>query len=442
MQHPVGSKAIAGGVLGWIRRTAVPLARRSQNIREEYVMCKLIFSIGSAVVFSGMLATPTCFAADAGTNGAAGANDHAAASGTAQPDTSALRPDSRRTAAGSAQPGTSVGAANNTGGNPATSGNTGTGNPLGASPGGSNPLGTTPPGTSPLGSSPGGSNPLGSPQHGTQGGANQNITNTGGSSSGTNSSATNGNNGSNQATGTATFGGGTANGPQQSMSRIEQERLNQHYSNGTDASDPRTRSLNSSNDLNTNNQGNIGFNSQSGLSQNQQSMNQNNSAAEQDWRQVYYDNHWWYYGPNNNWLYYDNNRWNPYASQQSSTNLVPNNSSGTGSSNGQYGVGYHGDTSLNGTNQNGTATSRSRSSSRNSSYNQISRSPRNGLGKSAVPRPNAPSETELRAFEQQNFGNSATGINSATDRVQGVSAPSASGTGVDSAGVPNRAGQP
>jgi hypothetical protein len=408
-------------------------------------MCKLIFSIGSAVVFSLMLVTPTCFAAGAGTSGPADANDNAAAAGSAQPGTSAFRPDSRRTAAGSSEPGTRVGAANNTGGNPPTSGNMGTGNPLGANPGGSNPLRTTPSGMSPLGSSPGRSNPLGTPQNGTQGGANQNITNTGGSSSGTNSSATNGNNGSNQAAGTATSGVGTANGPQTSMSRTEQERLNQHNLNSTDASNPRMRSLNSPNDVNTNNQGNSGFNNQNGSNQNQHSMNQNNSATQQDWRQVYYDKHWWYYGPNNNWMYYDNNRWNPFANQQSSTNLVPNNGSGTGNTyNGQYGVGYRGDSSLNGTNQNGTAASRGRISSSNSSFDQNSQSTRNGLGKSAVPRPNAPSETELRAFEQQNFGNSATGINSATDRVQGVPTPRTSGpgTGVDSTGIPIHAGQP
>jgi hypothetical protein len=190
----------------------------------------------------------------------------------------------------------------------------------------------------------------------------------------------------------------------------------------------------------TNGQNNGRLRDQSGV-QNGTGTNQ------QDWRQVYYDNHWWYYTPSNNWMYYDSNRWNPYRN----TTQTPVPDTGTnGTYNGQYGVGYRGDANAdsNGnsqldTNRNGQAGRdiRGRNYSPNTSNGGSNRS----MGQRSFPsqRPSAPTESDLRIFEQQNFGNSATGINSATDRTQQSSpanSTAAPGMGVDATGIPIQSG--
>jgi len=297
--------------------------------------------------------------------------------------------------------GNGPGTANGIGGTSNT--NMGTGNPLGTNGGGSNPLGTpqsgatgtssatSPRGTSPLGTGAGGSNPLGTTQSATQGDTRPSTMNP---DAGTNLNNSNGN-----AAGTNQLG------------------TNQSFRN----------------------------------TRNQAEMNQNGTGqtGNQDWRQVYYDNHWWYYTPSNNWLYYNNGRWNPYlgtnASNGATTNVVPLGSNATGGSNttGRYGVGYRGDSSINSgatgqdlvpsSNGSGTATYRQNSTT-NGGVSSNMRSSQRATGS----RPLAPSESDIRMYEQQYFNNPATnnGTANPADARRSTTNTVGPGMGVDVTGIP------
>jgi hypothetical protein len=388
---------------------------------------------GSVIIIGGMVFAPLAFAV--GTAGGAGGGG-AAAGGAGGGNGGGAN--------GAAGGQTGAGGTNASGNN---SGNPGTGNPLGASPGGSNPLGTAP-GTSPLGSGPGGSNPLGTTQNQGQAtrpstvdpnsstndinghGFNQN--NLGTSNAGNGSGA-----GAGSGIGTSQQQGATGSGvglPDSSGNGVP-SNAQTHYG------DEHTRSENMNNSRN----GLNGSAQNNGLSNSSGSVNPN-----QDWRQVYYDNHWWYYTPSNNWLYYDSNRWNAYSANGNrsgnGTNPALDNSNTNGAYNGQYGVGYRGNENMTSIEQDMTPAERAQLS-RNRLQNQSTLnghgSARSG-GRSAVSsRPMAPTEQELRTFEQRNFNNTGTGINNPTDRTQPSPATtSGPGLGVDSTGIPIQSGQP
>jgi hypothetical protein len=139
--------------------------------------------------------------------------------------------------------------------------------------------------------------------------------------------------------------------------------------------------------------------------------------SQQDWREVYYNNRWWYYTPQNNWMYYDNSQWNPYNGPASSSSGLNNPSvvnPGPGTATEPYRVGFRGDAAAG-----GNRTSASPNAMGTSGLNQNS---------SAAPLQPGASESSLREFEQQNFGNSGTGINSATDRTSNGDATQPSAT--------------
>jgi hypothetical protein len=394
---------------------------KSIVFKRTHVMRKLSSMVGSAIVLGGMTFGPLCFAAGgAGGGGAAGG---AAGAGGG-------------TSAGAGATGATggVGQAGAAGANPMNGANPGTGNPLGASPGGSNPLGTAPPrGPSPLGSGDGGSNFQGTTQNGTQGATNPSTPDPNAGTS-LNNSNTNGAN----LNGAATNDSGV---PSSGMGTAEQ-----HGTAGTDIGLQDTTGSNSSNPQSrasaqqrTENQRQIqedyreshgypgtshtpkqvanGANATSGVntqeaqpnsdlssrSQSTQFTLNESAQGSQDWRQVYYDNHWWYYTPNNNWLYYNNNRWNPYlgtnGSNGATTNVIPYGSNAIGSSNaaGRYGVGYRGDSSVNSgaTGQDLVSSSSATGGSTyrqnpttNSGANSNMRSSQRGIGR----RPLAPTE--------------------------------------------------
>jgi hypothetical protein len=134
--------------------------------------------------------------------------------------------------------------------------------------------------------------------------------------------------------------------------------------------------------------------------------NQSGTTANSDWRQVYYENRWWYYTTQNNWLYYDNGQWNPYLGASR-----------------RYSTGYRGTAATNGS---GATTSNVYRGSA-------------AVGPSAAAtgaRPTGPTEAQLRALEQQYFSagpvNSGYGVNALRPRTN-TAQP---GMGVDTTGVP------
>ena len=179
-------------------------------------------------------------------------------------------------------------------------------------------------------------------------------------------------------------------------------------------------------------------------------MNQNGTgqAGSQDWRQVYYDNHWWYYTPNNNWLYYNNNRWNPYTTGASASNGAATSTNPTGANaTGRYGVGYRGDSSVNSgaTGQDLVPSSSATGGStrrQNSTTNNGAAANSRLQQRAAGQRPLAPSESDLRMYEQKYFNSpnranpGPNSMNVGPEAGRSSAAPSGPGTGVDVTGIP------
>jgi hypothetical protein len=337
------------------------------------------YVLGSATVLGGMVLGSMCLAAaDAGSGNGAGGGAAGGTSGTGGAAGAAnnMASPSADTGIGGTSP--AIGGLGNGNGPGTAAGNSGTGingtsptiggtgtgngpgtaggpgragiiNPLGpANSGAANPDTTYPAGTSPLGSGPGGSNPLGTTQSATQGDIRPNTANP---DAGTNLNNSNGN-------------------------------------MATSSSTP-SRTGNPNN-------------------QNRADMNQNGTgqAGSQDWRQVYHDNHWWYYTPSNNWLYYSNGRWNAYRGP--GYRAVPMSGTASGNSyNGQYGVGYRGDTSIDtgATGQDlvpSSSTYRQSTPYSNSGGANLSQ-PTAQSSQRVAARPTVPTDAEIRTFDEQYF---------------------------------------
>jgi hypothetical protein len=431
-------------------------------------MRRFIYCFGSTVVVGGMVIAPLCFAAGGGGGGAGGGAAGGGAAATAGGGANAAASGATAGSQGAGQGGAN--GANVGGG----AGNPGAGNPLGASPGGSNPLGSTSPGTSPLGSGPGGSNPLGTTQTPTQGAnpstadPNSSINNPSNSNSNLNSNqnqnnqrSTNVGDSSSDASrlgsgiGTERQNGATGSGVglPDSTGNGAPSKIQTHVGDEHQMSENNSRSNSLRNRANSNAQNNGQTNDQTGsnLSGTNQTTMDRTGNGPQDWRQVYYDNHWWYYTPSNNWMYYDQSRWNAYRAPGNSSSQANATGGAVGTNgadnNGQYGVGYRGDANVNGNAQDRASVDNGRNFSRGRAANQNSLSggtARTSQRSIPAARPNAPTESELRAYEQQNFGNSGTGINSANDRTKTGQSLNGAGPamGVDSNGIPIQSGQP